>query len=53
LKKVECNDEAEAAKAFQEAMALENLKHKYICGYKEFFCYWDKEVRACIIFVSS
>eukprot|EP00729_Bicosta_minor_P013005 gene13005-19782_t len=43
LKKVECNDEGEASKAFQEAMALENLKHKYICGYKEFFCYWDKE----------
>jgi probable inactive protein kinase-like protein SgK071 len=52
LKKVECNDEGEASKAFQEAMALENLKNKYICGYKEFFCYWDKEdetMYVCIV----
>jgi len=31
---------------------LENLKHKYICGYKEFFCYWDKEdetMYVCIV----
>eukprot|EP00052_Salpingoeca_macrocollata_P000060 m.18503 g.18503 ORF g.18503 m.18503 type:complete len:635 (-) comp10094_c0_seq1:49-1953(-) len=42
LKKVECNDETEANKAFKEAMALEQLSHKYICGYKEFFVNWDK-----------
>jgi len=43
LKKVECNDESEANKAFKEAMALEQLSHKYICGYKEFFVNWDKQ----------
>lgn len=42
MKKVECNDEAEANKAFKEAMALEQLSHKYVCGYKEFFVNWDK-----------
>lgn len=42
MKKVECNDESEANKAFKEAMALEQLSHKYVCGYKEFFVNWDK-----------
>ena len=23
-------------------MALEQLSHKYVCGYKEFFVNWDK-----------
>lgn len=27
-----------------QAMALEQLTHKYICGYKEFFVNWDKLV---------
>ena len=27
-----------------QAMALAELKHPYICGYKEFFVTWDKEV---------
>ncbi|EDQ92536.1 uncharacterized protein MONBRDRAFT_30913 [Monosiga brevicollis MX1] len=43
MKMVECNDEAEADKAFREAMALEKLKHKYICGYRELFVNWDRE----------
>ena len=42
MKKVECNDEIEANKAFKEAMALEQLTHQYVCGYKEFFVNWDK-----------
>ena len=25
-------------------MALEQLSHKYVCGYKEFFVNWDKLV---------
>lgn len=45
LLQVECNDEGEANKAFKEAMALQELRHPYICGYKEFFVTWDKEVR--------
>ncbi|XP_071802748.1 serine/threonine kinase-like domain-containing protein STKLD1 [Asterias amurensis] len=52
LKKVECTDEAEANKAFKEAMALQDLKHRYICGYREFFVTWDKEESAlyvCIV----
>lgn len=52
LKKVECNDEGEATKAFKEAMALEQLTHKYICGYKEFFVNWDKAAETmyvCIV----
>eukprot|EP00118_Oscarella_pearsei_P003089 m.12872 g.12872 ORF g.12872 m.12872 type:complete len:657 (+) comp24349_c0_seq3:630-2600(+) len=52
LKKVECTDEAEANKAFKEAMALKELTHPYICGYHEFFVTWDKEEAAmyvCII----
>ncbi|XP_068695126.1 uncharacterized protein [Montipora foliosa] len=56
LKKVECNDEVEANKAFKEAVALQELqhanKHPYICGYKEFFVTWDKEEAAmyvCIV----
>lgn len=52
LKKVECNDEGEANKAFKEAMALQELKHPFICGYKEFFVTWDKEESAmyvCIV----
>ncbi|XP_071097519.1 serine/threonine kinase-like domain-containing protein STKLD1 [Haliotis cracherodii] len=43
LKKVECHDESEANKAFKEAMALRQLQHPYVCGYKEFFVMWDKE----------
>ena len=43
LKKIECEDENAARKAFQEAMALSELKHPNICGYKEFFVNWDKE----------
>ena len=46
---VECNDEGEANKAFKEAMALQELRHPYICGYKEFFVTWDKEVRKLLI----
>ena len=49
LKKVECNDEGEANKAFKEAMALQELRHQYICGYKEFFVTWDRE--ECAMFV--
>ncbi|XP_062514884.1 serine/threonine kinase-like domain-containing protein STKLD1 [Corticium candelabrum] len=52
LKKVECNDEADANKAFKEAMALQQLQHPYVCGYKEFFVLWDKEESAmyvCIV----
>ena len=36
LKKMECKDEAEANKAFKEAMALQELAHPYICGYRYF-----------------
>ncbi|EGD74369.1 serine/threonine protein kinase [Salpingoeca rosetta] len=43
MKKVECNDEAEAEKAFKEALALETLSHEYICGYRELFVNWDRE----------
>ena len=43
MKKIECEDENAARKAFQEAMALSELKHPNICGYKEFFVNWDKE----------
>ncbi|CAH1787300.1 unnamed protein product [Owenia fusiformis] len=49
LKKVECNDESEANKAFKEAMALQELKHPYICGYKEFFVTWDKKESAMFV----
>ncbi|XP_064395037.1 serine/threonine kinase-like domain-containing protein STKLD1 [Halichondria panicea] len=49
LKKVECSDEAQANKAFKEAVALEKLKHQYICGYREFFILWDSQ--DCAIFV--
>ncbi|KAF6031307.1 STKLD1 [Bugula neritina] len=49
LKKVECNDEAEANKAFQEAMALQELQHRFICGYKEFFVMWDEEVATMFV----
>ncbi|XP_030853467.1 serine/threonine kinase-like domain-containing protein STKLD1 [Strongylocentrotus purpuratus] len=49
LKKVECTDETEATKAFKEAMALQELKHPYICGYKDFFVTWDKEEAAIIV----
>ena len=30
LKKVECNDESEANKAFKEAMALQELRHQFV-----------------------
>jgi probable inactive protein kinase-like protein SgK071 len=33
-------------------MALQQLQHPYICGYKEFFVLWDKEESAmyvCIV----
>lgn len=49
LKKVECNDESEANKAFKEAMALQDLRHPYVCGYKEFFVTWDKEESAMFV----
>lgn len=49
LKKVECNDENEANKAFKEAMALQELRHEFICGYKEFFVTWDKEEAAMFV----
>lgn len=49
LKKVECTDEQEANKAFKEVMALQDLKHSYICGYKEFFVTWDKEESAMFV----
>ncbi|XP_046845438.1 serine/threonine kinase-like domain-containing protein STKLD1 [Xenia sp. Carnegie-2017] len=52
LKKVECNDESEANKAFQEAMALQDLQHPFICGYREFFVTWDKQESAmCVCIV--
>ena len=52
MKKIECEDENAARKAFQEAMALSELKHKSVCGYKEFFVTWDAKNSAmfvCII----
>lgn len=49
LKKVECNDESDANKAFKEAVALQQLKHPYICGYREFFVIWDQEVHAIFV----
>jgi len=49
LKKIECNDEHEANKAFKEAMALQELRHEFICGYKEFFVTWDKEEEAMFV----
>jgi len=49
LKKVECSDEVEANKAFKEAMALQELQHRFICGYKEFFVMWDKEESAMFV----
>lgn len=49
LKKIECNDETEANKAFNEAKALNQLQHRYICGYKEFFVTWDKEESAMFV----
>ena len=52
LKRIECEDENAARKAFQEAMALSELKHKSVCGYKEFFVTWDAKNSAmfvCII----
>lgn len=49
LKKVECSDENDANKAFQEAMALQELKHPNICGYKEFFVTWDKDEAAMFV----
>ena len=27
-------------------MALQDLQHPYICGYKEFFVTWDKQVNS-------
>nr|XP_054769479.1 serine/threonine kinase-like domain-containing protein STKLD1 [Lytechinus pictus] len=30
-------------------MALQELKHAYICGYKDFFVSWDKEEAAIIV----
>lgn len=30
-------------------MALQELQHPYICGYKEFFVTWDKEVAAMFV----
>ncbi|XP_041369024.1 serine/threonine kinase-like domain-containing protein STKLD1 isoform X2 [Gigantopelta aegis] len=49
LKKVECQDESDANQAFREALALQKLKHPYVCGYKDFFVMWDKE--ACAMFL--
>lgn len=49
LKKVECNDEGEANKAFKEAMALQELRHPFVCGYREFFVTWDKEESAMFV----
>ncbi|KAL5260439.1 hypothetical protein ACHWQZ_G010537 [Mnemiopsis leidyi] len=49
LKKMECKDEAEANKAFKEAMALQELAHPYICGYREFFVSWDREEGALFV----
>ncbi|XP_025112507.1 serine/threonine kinase-like domain-containing protein STKLD1 isoform X2 [Pomacea canaliculata] len=43
IKKIECFDESEANKAFQEALVLKTLCHPNICGYKEFFVNWDKQ----------
>ena len=30
-------------------MALQELQHRYICGYKEFFVTWDKEEAAMFV----
>lgn len=30
-------------------MALNELQHPYVCGYKEFFVTWDKEVSAMFV----
>ena len=30
-------------------MALQDLRHPYVCGYKEFFVTWDKEVLSIVI----
>ncbi|XP_076091936.1 uncharacterized protein LOC143063599 isoform X2 [Mytilus galloprovincialis] len=43
LKKVECFDESEANKAFRESLALQELNHPYVSGYKEFFVMWEKK----------
>lgn len=32
-----------------QAMALQELQHPYICGYKEFFVTWDQEVAAMFV----
>ena len=29
-----------------QALALETLKHKYVCGYRELFVNWDRDVSA-------
>ncbi|KAK2150896.1 hypothetical protein LSH36_383g00000 [Paralvinella palmiformis] len=52
LKKIECNDENDANKAFKEALALKKLEHDCICVFKEMFVHWDKELSAmfmCIV----
>lgn len=53
LKQVECNDESECNRAFKESLALLDLKHSYICQYKEFFVSWDKELSAMFVTVVS
>lgn len=30
-------------------MALQELRHEFICGYKEFFVTWDKEEEAMFV----
>ena len=32
-----------------QATALQTLQHPYVCGYKEFFVNWDREVIMYII----
>ncbi|XP_065198183.1 serine/threonine kinase-like domain-containing protein STKLD1 isoform X1 [Sycon ciliatum] len=52
MKQIECADKRSADKAFDEAQALSQLKHKYICGYREFFVMWDQKnqsMNVCIV----
>lgn len=36
-----------------QACALRELKHPYICGYREFFVEWDKEVKMVLMTISN
>jgi probable inactive protein kinase-like protein SgK071 len=51
LKQVECIDEIEANKIFNEMASLQSLKHPLIIPYHHLFVSWDKEraVHLCIV----